>query len=142
MICVDTTFLVDLWRDRDRPDSSARGLLSAHPGEAFVVPAHAAGEFLEGGALISASRLEQSLAFLRLFRVGEVGIETARCYALTVARLRGAADLAGRSKPDLWIAAWALEHGAPLATRNTRHFDGIPGLELIDYPTTADLVRR
>jgi predicted nucleic acid-binding protein len=137
MICADTTFLVDLWRDRDRPESGARGVLASHPGEAFAVPAHAAGEFLEGGATVSLERLEQSLAFLRLFRIGEVGLETARRYALIVAHLRAAAELAGRSKPDLWIAAWAVENGAPLATRNGRHFTGIPGLELIEYPATS-----
>ena len=133
MICVDTTFLVDLWRDRDLASSSPRQILSAHLGEEFAVPAHAAGEFLEGGAAISPQRLEQSLAFLRLFRVGEVGIETARRYAVIVAALRTASELAGRSKPDLWIAAWAVQHSAPLVTRNAKHFRGISGLSLIGY---------
>jgi len=133
MICVDTTFLVDLWRDRARPSFAPRELLEAHPGESFAVPAHAAGEFLEGGATISPQRLEQSLAFLRLFRVGEVSVESARRYAVIVAELRASHDLAGRSKPDLWIAAWAVQHGAPLATRNTRHFTRVPRLELITY---------
>ncbi|MEE8367032.1 MAG: type II toxin-antitoxin system VapC family toxin [Thermoanaerobaculia bacterium] len=131
MICVDTTFLVDLWREKDLPASASRELLAAHPGEEFAVPAHAAGEFLEGGAAVSPERLEQSLAFLRLFRVGEVGVETAHRYALIVTALRRGSGLAGRSKPDLWIAAWAIQHGAPLATRNTQHFRDIPGLELM-----------
>jgi len=133
MICVDTTFLVDLWRTRDHPDTPARDLLNAHPGEEFVVPAHAAGEFLEGGAAVSPDRLDQSLAFLRLFRVGEVDVETARRYATIVAGLRRENALQGRSKPDLWIVAWAVQHAAPLATRNTRHFSGILDLELIEY---------
>ena len=134
MICVDTTFLVDLWREKDLPSSAARALLAAHPGEDFTVPAHAAGEFLEGGAAISEGRLTESLQFLRLFRIGEVGIETATRYARIVAQLRRGSGLSGRSKPDLWIAAWAVQHAAPLATRNTRHFGDIPDLELIGYP--------
>ncbi len=133
VISVDTTFLVDLWREKNRPSSSARDLLSAHPGEDFAVPAHAAGEFLEGGATISSERLSESLQFLRLFRVGEVDVETALCYAKVVAQLRLEKALAGRSKPDLWIAAWAVRHSAPLATRNTKHFEGIANLELIGY---------
>ncbi len=133
MISVDTTFLVDLWRERDLPDSTARRLLAANSGEEFVVPAHAAGEFLEGGAAVSRERLAQSLAFLRLFRIGEVGLETARQYALVVSELRGRSALAGRSKSDLWIAAWAMQHGVPLVTRNTRHFEGIRRLELMPY---------
>ena len=133
MICVDTTFLVDLWRTRDLPESPAKDLLNANPGEEFVVPAHAAGEFLEGGAAVSPDRLAQSLTFLRFFRIGDVDVETAYRYATLVADLRKESALAGRSKPDLWIAAFAVQHAGPLATRNTKHFGGIPGLELIEY---------
>jgi len=136
VICVDTTFLVDLWRDKPHspsPGSTARGLLADHLGEDFAVPAHAAGEFLEGGAAVSVQRLTDSLQFLRLFRIGEVGVETALRYAKIVASLRRENALAGRSKPDLWIAAWALEHDAPLATRNLRHFAGIEDLEVLGY---------
>lgn len=133
MICVDTTFLVDLWRERDQSSSAARALLRAHAGEEVAVPAHAAGEFLEGGAAISPQRLEDSLAFVRLFRIGAVGIETALHYARLVAHLRQASDLSGRSKPDLWVAAWAAQHAARLATRNPKHFASLPGVELLAY---------
>ena len=133
MICVDTTFLIDLWRDKDREESAASRLLNDHRGEAFAVPAHAAGEFLEGGVSISPQRMAETLRFLRLFRVGEASLETALAYARLVAHLRVAGDLAGRSKPDLWIAAWAVQHSAPLATRNGKHFSELPGLELLDY---------
>jgi predicted nucleic acid-binding protein len=133
MIAVDTTFLVDLWRERDRRDSTAIQVLRARPGEEFVAPAHAAGEFLEGGAAVSRQRFDESLAFLRLFRIGEVSLETAVRYAAIVAELRQRAALAGRSKPDLWIAAWSIQNNASLVTRNAKHFGGIPGLELILY---------
>ena len=32
---------------------------------------------------------------------------------------------------DLWIAACAVRHGIPLVTHNRRHFEGIPGLNII-----------
>jgi len=133
LICVDTTFLVDLWRERETAPTGARALLQTRAGEDFVVPAHAAGEFLEGGALVSQERLGESLRFLRLFRIGEVGLETALAYARIVAALRRRKALAGQSKPDLWIAAWALQHAAPLVTRNGRHFADIAGLALLEY---------
>ena len=133
MICLDTTFLVDLWRSQQDADSAPGLLLERHSGEEFVVPGHAAGEFLEGGATISEPRLAESLRFLRLFRIGDVTIETAMRYARIVSHLRSSDALTGRSKPDLWIAAWAAQNAAPLATRNTRHFSGIPGLELLPY---------
>jgi predicted nucleic acid-binding protein len=133
LICVDTTFLVDLWRARDDLHAAPRQLIARHEGEDFAVPAHAAGEFLEGGAAISPARLTDSLQFLRLFRIGDVGVETALGYARIVAHLRQQSALGGRSKPDLWIAAWAVQHSAPLVTRNARHFRGLPGLEVLGY---------
>jgi tRNA(fMet)-specific endonuclease VapC len=32
---------------------------------------------------------------------------------------------------DLWIAACAVRHAIPLVTHNRRHFEGIPGLNII-----------
>jgi len=133
MICVDQTFLVDLWRTRDLFDSPVRDFLITHPDEEFVVPAHAAGGFLQCGAAISLDRLEQARAILGFFRIGEVGIETAQRYALMVAQLRRGSALGGRSKSDLWIAAWAIQHGCLLVTDDKRHFRDIPDLELISY---------
>lgn len=133
MICVDTTFLIDLWRHRDVPDHPAVTLIRDAAGETFAAPAHAAGEFLEGAACVSEERLQEALVFLALFHAGTVGIETAKRYAGIVSDLRARSRLQGASKPDLWIAAWALEHGAPLATRNRRHFEAVTDLRLIAY---------
>lgn len=32
---------------------------------------------------------------------------------------------------DAWIAATALRHGLPLVTHNRRHFENIPGLQIV-----------
>ena len=133
MICLDTNFLVDLWRNRGVPDHPAAALLRRLAGETVAVPVHAAGEFLEGAAIVSEDRLADAVRFLRLFEMGIVGLETAQQYARIVAHLRRHSLLAGLSKPDVWIAAWAREHAAGLATRNTRHFQRIPELRLIAY---------
>lgn len=44
-------------------------------------------------------------------------------------------ELAGQKVEefDAWIAATALRHGIPLATNNRRHFEGIPGLTLVEH---------
>jgi predicted nucleic acid-binding protein len=133
MICLDTTFLIDLWRQRGAAGDAARGILSTHAGEVFAVPAHAAGEFLEGAACVSEDRLRQAVLFLRLFRFGEATFETAEWYARVVSGLRQRDLLAGRSKADLWIASWAMEHGGILATRNERDFRNIPDLKVLSY---------
>ena len=36
---------------------------------------------------------------------------------------------------DLWIAATALAFDKPLVTRNTREFQRVPGLTVLDYTT-------
>lgn len=45
------------------------------------------------------------------------------------------ADLASHGRPtgshDLWIAATAIAHGLTLATGNARHYQHIPGLQLL-----------
>jgi predicted nucleic acid-binding protein len=133
MICLDTTFLVDLWRNKDAPAHPSMRLLREHPADVLAVPAHAAGEFLEGGACVSEQRLQESLRFLRLFTLGTVDVETAEHYGRIVADLRQRLLLSGTSKADMWIAAWATQHGAMLATRNTRHFEAVSGLRLLAY---------
>jgi tRNA(fMet)-specific endonuclease VapC len=39
------------------------------------------------------------------------------------------------AEPDLQIASIALQHGLPLVSHNTTHFDRIPELALVDWMT-------
>ena len=133
MICLDTTFLVHLWRNRQDPSHPSTQLLIHNPTEIFAVPVAAAGEFLEGAAYISSSRLKEAVNFLILFEVGSASLETAHHYARIVADLRHRKLLSGVSKADLWIAAWAVEHQAKLATQNIKHFQNVSELRLISY---------
>ncbi|CAM3874212.1 PIN domain-containing protein [Deinococcus frigens] len=57
--------------------------------------------------------------------------EAADIAALLHHQLRGAGSLLDDA--DLLIAATALRHGATLVTRNTNHFQRIPGLQLADW---------
>lgn len=133
MICLDTTFLIDLWRNRRDKTHGTIRLLGGNPEEIFVVPAMAAGEFLEGAAYVSELRYREALAFLSAFEFGAFTPRTASQYAKLTAQLRHKNHLRGRSQADLWIAAYALENRAALASHNRRHFEGIAGLDLMDY---------
>ena len=133
MICLDTDFLIALWRSKSQPDHPVRQALAHHSSEVLVVCAPVAGEFLEGAAFISEERLKEALQFLRLFDISGLSLQTAVQYARTVAALRRQDALAGMSKADLWIAAWALEHHATLATQNRRHFSRVTGLKIISF---------
>jgi len=48
-------------------------------------------------------------------------------------RIKVALIAAGRAVPanDLWIATCAIRHTIPLVTHNVRHFENIPGLQVI-----------
>lgn len=61
-------------------------------------------------------------------------IEYDSALARTCGELLAERDLAGRRMEefDAWIAATALRHDLPLATNNRRHFEGIPGLTLVE----------
>lgn len=133
MICLDTTFLIQLWRNRQSPTHPTTLLLAENPTEIFVVPVGAAGEFLEGAAYISPSRLKAAATFLTMFRVGTASLDTAHHYAEIVADLRHRKLLSGISKADLWIAAWAVEHQTRLATRNVKHFCEVRDLQIVSY---------
>ena len=74
--------------------------------------------------------LRQLERWLRITVVLAVTPATAERYGTLKQQLA----LAGTPIPenDLWIAAQALEHGLPLATRDS-HFARVPGLEVLDW---------
>jgi len=131
MICLDTGYLIELWRHRADADHPAVKALSRFSDEAFVVPVHAAGEFLEGAAYVSEQRLREGREFLAMFRAGEMTSDTALLYATAVAALRRKDELAGVSTFDAWIAAWATQHGAAVLTTNERHFKRFAGVRVV-----------
>jgi predicted nucleic acid-binding protein len=57
---------------------------------------------------------------------------------------RLAADLDAKGKPhaykvqDVWIAALAVQHNLKVLTQNRKDFEGIPGVEVIALPGTAE----
>jgi len=133
MICINTTVLIDEFRARGSRDAPVNRVLLAHGAEILIVPAIAAGEFLDGAAVVSEQRLHEALDVLRRRRVVDVDLETAQHYGRIAAHLRREKLLAGRSQNDLWIAATARCHGARVLTRNASDFEGIPGLEVVGY---------
>ena len=100
--------------------------------ERLWLPLVALGELELGVELASNAGAQRAAldAFLPAVAVLVLTTETARCYA----RLRGALTRAGTPIPenDLWIAALAVEHGWPLATRDS-HFDRVAGLIVQDW---------
>lgn len=133
MICVDTTVLIDEFRARGNPEAPVNRALLAHSTETLMVPVVAAGEFLDGAAMVSDERFLQAVAWLQRRRSAGISFDSARVYGKIVSQLRRGGKLPGRSHNDLWIAAIALDCGAALLTRNGVDFDDITGLRVLGY---------
>ena len=100
--------------------------------ERLWLPLIALGELELGVELASNPGAQRAAldAFLPAVAVLSLTTATTRHYA----RLRGALSRSGTPIPenDLWIAALAVEHGWPVATRDA-HFTRVPGLTVQDW---------
>lgn len=133
MICVDTTVLIDEFRAKGDLSAPVNRALISHGAETLIVPAAAAGEFLDGAAMVSPARVQEALFLLRRRNVVSSDLDTAEHYGRIASSLRRVRKLDGQSHNDIWIAATAKCHGARLLTRNPKHFHTIEGLAVIGY---------
>lgn len=100
--------------------------------ETIYLPLTAWGELLFGA--YHADQPARELANLAQFAPATVRLLPTDRTADEYARLKEALARAGALIPenDLWIAAYALEHGLPLITRDA-HFVRVPGLTTLDW---------
>jgi predicted nucleic acid-binding protein len=133
VICVDSTVLIDEFRAKGDLSAPVNRALLAHGAETLIVPAAAAGEFLDGVAMASEARVQEALFLLRRRKLVGTSLDVAEHYGSIASSLRKIRKLEGRSHNDLWIAATARCHGARLLTRNPKHFQAIEGLAVIGY---------
>jgi predicted nucleic acid-binding protein len=126
---VDTDFLIDLQRGLRRQRSSgAWRFASEHPDSVLHISLVTWMEFAEGFPL---EHKDECSRFLRDFPVLSPD-ESVAWRASPIAReLRQAGTHIGDH--DVWIASTAIEHEMPLITRNTRHFQRVPRLQLLAY---------
>lgn len=100
--------------------------------ERLWLPIVALGELELGVELASNARAQRSALdeFLSAVVLLPLTAESSRLYG----RIKGALVRAGTPIPenDVWIAAVAMEHGWPLATRDD-HFKRVPGLLMRDW---------
>lgn len=128
-LIADTTVLIDLWRFGSKRNRISELIEKA--GEAsLVVPWITQAEFSRG-ALFKGISLIELEPFYSGFLLLALDQKTMDCYC----ELWGV--MAGNGKapdyPDLWIAACAVTRGIPVLTRNAKHFNQIPGLDVVAY---------
>lgn len=135
-ILLDTKVLSELMRPKPAPE--VLDWFEQQQGAAFFVCAITRAEILLGIALLPAGKRRDSLAATaeQMFTEDFVGCSlpfddgSAAEYALLVAsRIRQGQAI---STEDAQIAAIALTHALPLATRNGKDFKGIEGLTVVN----------
>lgn len=135
-ILLDTNVLSELMRPKPAPEVIA--WFERKPGVSFVVSVITRAEILLGIALLPIGRRRDNLAdaaeqmFDEDFAGNSLSFDghCASEYALLVAeRTRSGHAF---STEDAQIAAIALRHNLILATRNTKDFVGIAGLDLLN----------
>ena len=128
-LSVDTTFLIDLQRERVAGiEGPAHTLLARDPEVELFLPSVALGEFAEGFEDADHPVLRVVRELHVLLPIDE---ETALTYGRLTRHLRGRGELLGAN--DLWIAASTLRHGLPLVTAAAADFRRVPELELVAY---------
>jgi predicted nucleic acid-binding protein len=129
-LSVDTTFLIDLQRERSASDDdgAAHRFLSRSPHAELFLSAIALGEFAEGfdkaeHPIVAAMRAAHTVV--------PVDDQTALVYARVARELRRRGELIGAN--DLWIGCTSLRLGIPIVTANTADFRRIDGLGVVHY---------
>lgn len=128
-LILETTFLIDLERERSRdasgPAHSLLGSCALH--RLFVTPT-IAGELAAGSSMNDRERWER---FLKPFQILPWSPDVCWEYGNTYRYLQANGLLIGAN--DLWIAAAGLAYRVPVVTRNVRHYQRVPGLEVLTY---------
>ncbi|MDB4474158.1 type II toxin-antitoxin system VapC family toxin [Opitutaceae bacterium] len=129
MTVADTTFLIDLQKSRrSERHQIAADWIRSNPQESISIPAIVLGEYAEGFADPDHPSLRRIRAIHSILPVDEL---VALQFGSVSRFLRSKGKLIGPN--DIWIAATALAHEAPLLTRNVAHFTRVPGLRVINY---------
>jgi tRNA(fMet)-specific endonuclease VapC len=129
-LSVDTTFLIDLQRERFAgiDDGAAHRFLKRSPEAELFLSTIALGEFAE-----RFDRAEHPIvaAVQEGHTVVPVDDQIAFVYAKVVRELRRRGELIGTN--DLWIGCTSLRLGIPIVTANVEQFRRIDGLGIVQY---------
>lgn len=127
-VVLETTFLIDLERERRRGQGAAHEFLGSHGEWALYITDVIAGELATGSSLSERAAWE---TFVAPFRILPPTMEADWQYARAAVYLERNRLPIGAN--DLWIAAVALAHDVPVVTRNIDHFSRVPDLRVVGY---------
>jgi tRNA(fMet)-specific endonuclease VapC len=134
VIHLDTSFLVDLLREKGRRgEGRATRFLASLQTEELWVSVHVACE-LQAGVELSQRSEQERESVGDLLGSLQIAMPSDR-FPATYGRLLAHLQRRGESidTMDLLIATAAVVAGASLVTGNPRHFNRVPGLDVLTY---------
>jgi toxin FitB len=143
LIVIDTNVVSEMMRDK--PDSRAAAWLDEQKSDELWLTSINAAELLVGVARlpngVRKTQLESVLASTLKEDFSDRILSFDPDAAVVFAKLAAEREASGKvsSIADTQIAAICMLHGAALATRNVRHFEGI-GLSLINPWAAAETI--
>lgn len=127
-LILETTFLIDLERERRRGVGAAFAFLQAHREAKLYITHTIAGELASGASLSERGKWRELIAPFQVLSWTEA-VDWA--YGQTFRYLQANGLAIGAN--DTWIAATALANECPVVTANTAHFRRVPYLEVLSY---------
>ncbi|MBP2322909.1 putative nucleic acid-binding protein [Kibdelosporangium banguiense] len=130
-IVVDTDVFSCLWQGRKISPSYLNSLRGATPTLSFISIAEA--HFGAISANWGQKKISQLKAAIRPYVVAPYTPDMAALWGKLKTEARKAGHALGQAQNtnDLWICTTAVFYGAPLMTNNVRHFQMMPGLQLV-----------
>ncbi len=135
MVCLDTTFLVDVLRGSEQAKEVEERLAKQHA--QITVAAPSVMELVKGLYLDAAAQnvKEQERSHILDILSSFVVLSLDQRSAILAGEIEAMLVNNGLmlDVEDIMIAAIAITHGEPLITRNTKHFERIPNLNILNY---------
>jgi len=126
IVLADTSILIDYFRKTDKANSKLIALFDQ--GYDFSISAITLYEIYSGATSVQLPFWTSVLARTKVLPFDQAVAQTAVDINNALKRKRKQIGMA-----DLFIAATAVSNSLPLATLNTKHFDRIDGLAIIEY---------
>jgi len=130
---VDTSFLIDLFRERVRGEGPASSILARHLDDELQMSVFVECELFTGIERSERPVEERQKVEALCSAVPTVypGASFATMYGRSLATLQRRGEAIATM--DLLIATTAMVAGAPLVTGNSRHFERVDGLRVLSY---------
>ncbi len=133
MVCLDTSFIIDVLRGDPKAKVRLDGLIAGAGTDTITIATPTLMELQTGLALNKRGSNEEGI--INNIKASAIMLPLDADAATRAGTIEAALILAGESIPpvDIMIGAIALLHGETVLTRNKRHFERIPGLAVASY---------